>query len=55
MSVTLGHNQYGKAETRVVRVDRHADPHQIVDDNVSVALSGDFADIHLAFNPGQGW
>ena len=47
MSVTLGHNQYGKAETRVVRVYRDADPHEIVDYNVSVALSGDFADIHL--------
>ena len=47
MAVTLGHNQYGKAETRVVRVFRDADPHEIVDYNVSVALSGDFADIHL--------
>ncbi len=49
MGVTLGHNQYGKAETRVVRVYRNADPdpHELVDYNVSVALSGDFADIHL--------
>lgn len=47
MGVTLGHNQYGKAETRVVRVYRDADPHELVDYNVSVALSGDFADIHL--------
>ena len=47
MSVTLGHNQYGKAETRVVRVYRDSDPHEIVDYNVSVALSGDFAAIHL--------
>ena len=47
MAITLGHNQYGKAETRVVRVFRDADPHEIVDYNVSVALSGDFADIHL--------
>ena len=47
MTVSLGHNQYGKAETRVVRVYRDADPHEIVDYNVSVALSGDFADIHL--------
>jgi urate oxidase len=45
--VTLGHNQYGKAETRVVRVYRDADPHELVDYNVSVALAGDFADIHL--------
>jgi urate oxidase len=47
MGVTLGHNQYGKAETRVVRVYRDSDPHEIVDYNVSVALSGDFTEIHL--------
>ena len=47
MSVSLGHNQYGKAETRVVRIYRDTDPHEIVDYNVSVALSGDFDDIHL--------
>jgi urate oxidase len=47
MGVTLGHNQYGKAETRVVRVFRDTEPHEIVDYNVSVALSGDFADVHL--------
>ena len=47
MGVTLGHNQYGKAETRVVRIYRDTDPHEIVDYNVSVALSGDFEDIHL--------
>ncbi len=47
MAVTLGHNQYGKAETRVVRVYRDSDPHEIVDYNVSCALSGDFLDTHL--------
>lgn len=47
MAVQLGHNQYGKAETRVVRVFRDADPHEIVDYNVSVALSGDFSDVHV--------
>jgi urate oxidase len=47
VGVTLGHNQYGKAETRVVRVYRDTDPYEIVDYNVSVALVGDFADIHL--------
>jgi len=43
----LGHTQYGKAEVRVVRVFRDTDPHRIADHNVSVALSGDFADTHL--------
>ena len=47
MAVVLGHNQYGKAETRVVRVFRDTEPHEIVDYNVSVALSGDFSDVHL--------
>jgi urate oxidase len=47
MAVTLGHNQYGKAETRVVRVFRDAEPHEIVDYTVSVSLTGDFADVHL--------
>jgi len=47
MAVVLGHNQYGKAETRVVRIFRDTEPHEIADYNVSVALSGDFADVHL--------
>lgn len=46
MTITLGHNQYGKAETRVVRVFRDTDRHELVDYNVSVALAGDFADAH---------
>jgi urate oxidase len=40
MAVVLGPNQYGKAENRVVRVFRDRDPHDLVDYNVSVALSG---------------
>ena len=48
MGITLGHNQYGKAETRVVRVYRDSDPHEIVDYNVSVALVGDFDEIHYS-------
>ena len=47
MSFVLGHNQYGKAENRVVRVFREADPHEIVDYNVSVALSGGQEAPHL--------
>lgn len=47
-SYVLGHNQYGKAETHVVRVyrDDPDTPHDIVDYNVSVALTGDFEDTH---------
>lgn len=47
MSVVLGDNSYGKSETRLLRVTRHADRHEIRDLNVSVALSGDFEDVHL--------
>ena len=47
MAVTLGHNQYGKAENRVVRVFRDGDPHELVDYNVSVALSGGQEAAHL--------
>src|SRR4051794_28592195 len=47
MAVTLGHNQYGKAENRVVRVFRDSEPHEIVDYNVSVALWGGQEAPHL--------
>src|SRR5262249_11527816 len=47
MGGQLGPNQHGKAETPGVRVYRDADPHELADYNVSVALSGDFDDIHL--------
>jgi urate oxidase len=48
MAITLGHNQYGKAETRVVRIFRDTEPHEIADYNVSVALVGDFDDVHYS-------
>jgi len=47
MAIVLGDNRYGKAEVRLVRVDRGADEHGLTDLNVSVALSGDMADTHL--------
>jgi urate oxidase len=46
--VVLGQNQYGKAETRVVRIVRDGGTHHIKDLNVSVALSGDMDDVHLS-------
>jgi len=46
MAITLGPNQYGKAETRVVRVYRDTERHEIRDLNVSTLLRGDFADAH---------
>lgn len=47
MKVVLGDNQYGKAETHVVRVSRVGSRHDLKDLDVSVALAGDFADVHL--------
>ena len=47
MAVRLGHNQYGKAETRLVRVTRDGGRHQLEDLNVSVTLSGDLDATHL--------
>jgi urate oxidase len=46
MAIVLGDNRYGKAETRVVRILRDSDRHEIRDLNVSTALRGDFADAH---------
>ncbi|MEN3362650.1 MAG: urate oxidase [Mycobacteriales bacterium] len=45
--VSLGAARYGKAETRVVRVDRSGGQHRIRDLNVSIALAGDIADTYL--------
>jgi urate oxidase len=45
--IVLGDNQYGKAETRVVRITKAGGRHEIKDLNVSVALSGDFSPAHL--------
>ena len=50
MTIRLGENQYGKAETHLVRVTKGGpggSVHEIKDINVSVALAGDFAASHL--------
>lgn len=48
--IVLGENSYGKAECRLLRVDRSgrtgAGEHRITDLNVSVALGGDLAATH---------
>jgi urate oxidase len=48
MEFQIGANQYGKAEVRLLSVDRSAPAHRFVDLNVSVALSGDLDDVHLS-------
>jgi urate oxidase len=47
MAIELSQNQYGKAETRVMRVYRETGRHEIRDLNVSTALRGDFDAAHL--------
>ena len=47
MAITLGANQYGKAETRLVTVRRDGETHHLTDLNVSIALRGDLAASHL--------
>ena len=46
MGISLGANQYGKAETRVVRIVRDTARHQLRDVNVSTCLWGDFEAAH---------
>ncbi|MGY1704346.1 factor-independent urate hydroxylase [Geodermatophilus sp. SYSU D00697] len=48
MAIRLGPNQYGKAEVRVVAVDRSSPRHTLVDLNVSTSLRGDFTAAHTA-------
>lgn len=48
MGISLGANQYGKAENRVVRVYRGTSRHEIVDLNVSTWLRGDFSAAHVS-------
>ena len=47
MAIVLGKNQYGKAEVRLVFVDRSTPVHTITDVNVTSQLIGDFAQTHL--------
>lgn len=44
--LVLGANQYGKAEVRLVRVDRSAPRHRLTDLSVTSQLRGDFARAH---------
>ena len=46
MSIVLGPNQYGKAEVRLVRVDRDTPRHRITDLSITSQLRGDFRAAH---------
>jgi urate oxidase len=50
MGVVVGGNQYGKAEVRIVAVDRSSEQHVFHDLNVGIALSGDLDDVHVTGN-----
>jgi urate oxidase len=43
----LGENRYGKAQIRLMKLDRATERHVLHDLNVSIALSGDMEDVHL--------
>lgn len=47
MDPILGANQYGKAQVRMVAVERSAPVHTFADLNVSISLSGALEDVHL--------
>src|SRR5271154_5272762 len=47
MTAFVGANQYGKAEVRMVAVDRSAPDHTFADLNVGITLSGDLDDVHI--------
>lgn len=47
MTFVLGPNQYGKAEVRLVHVDRSSPRHVVTDLNVTTQLRGDFGAAHL--------
>ena len=53
MAIRLGPNQYGKAEVRVVAVDRSSPRHTLVDLSVSSSLRGDFTAAHTAGDNGH--
>ena len=47
MAIVLGANRYGKAETRLFRINRDTERHTVRDLNVSSSLTGDFGAAHL--------
>jgi urate oxidase len=50
VGIILGANQYGKAEIRVVKIDRDTPRHDIHDLSVTTTLRGDFAAAHRSGN-----
>ncbi|WP_433870246.1 factor-independent urate hydroxylase [Saccharopolyspora sp. CA-218241] len=53
MSIVMGPNQYGKAEVRLVAIDRSTARHGIKDLTVSTSLRGDLDEVHLTGDNGN--
>src|SRR4051812_30233195 len=53
MGISLGYNQYGKAECHMVHVDRSTPVHRITDVTVTSQLIGDFGETHLTGDNGK--
>jgi len=53
MAIILGGDQYGKAETHMVRIVRDTSRHEIRDLNVTTAMRGDFAAAYLEGDQSQ--
>jgi urate oxidase len=53
VAIELTGNQYGKAETRVVRLTRDGDRHALTDLSVTTSLAGDLAATHLTGDNSQ--
>jgi urate oxidase len=47
VTIRLGDNRYGKAETHLLRLTRRGDRHEIRELEVTVALAGDYEHAHL--------
>ena len=54
MGIILGANQYGKAEIRVVKIDRDTPRHEIHDLSVTTTLRADFAAAHESGDQANG-
>jgi urate oxidase len=48
LNVLVAGNQYGKAEVRMVAVNRDRPRHEFCDLNVGITLSGDLVDVHVS-------
>ncbi len=53
MSIQIATNQYGKARVRLVKVERHADQHDLREITVQIAFSGDYEQCYITGDNGR--